>query len=132
MRFLFTCGGTAGHVNPALAVAGEIRRLIPDAGILFVGSGRPMENRLITREGYELINIPMTGFSRGLKPSNITRNLKTVKNLFVSSRRVSKILRDFRPDVAVGTGGYVCYPVLKKAAAIGIPTVIHESNAVPA
>ena len=131
MRFLFTCGGTAGHVNPALAVAGEIRRLIPDAGILFIGSGRNMENRLIKREGYELMNISVTGFARGLKPSNIVSNLKTIKNLFVSSRQVSKILRSFRPDVAVGTGGYVCYPVLKKAAVMGIPTVIHESNAVP-
>lgn len=90
-----------------------------------------MENRLISMEGYDLANITVSGFSRGLKPKMIINNMKTLKNLAVASRQTAKILREFKPDIAIGTGGYVCYPVLKKAAKYGIPTVIHESNAVP-
>ncbi len=131
MRFLFACGGTAGHINPALAVAGKLRDSIPEAEFLFLGSGREMERRLIPAAGFELRNITVTGFRRGISPADILFNLSTVKNLGAAKRQCREILNGFRPDVVVGTGGYVCYPVLKEAVRRGIPTVMHESNAVP-
>lgn len=131
MRFLFTCTGTAGHINPALAVAGRLREIYPDAAFLFVGSGREMERRLIPAAGYELKNITITGFARGFRPKDIKYNLGTVRNLAVSKKESGRIIDSFAPDVVIGTGGYVCYPVLKAAAKRGIPTALHESNAVP-
>jgi len=131
MKFLFVCGGTAGHINPALAIAGRLRELFSDAQFMFVGSGREMENRLIPAEGFELRNITMTGFSRSLSIAGLKKNINTVKNLVVSAGESRRILDEFKPDVVIGTGGYVCYPVITAAAKKGIPTVIHESNAVP-
>ena len=131
MRFLFACGGTAGHINPALAVAGKLRELFPDAGFLFVGSGRELEKRLVPAAGFDLKNITITGFARGVKPGDIKHNLKTLRNLSVSDRECKAILDEFAPDAVIGTGGYVCWPVLKNAAKRHIPTLIHESNAVP-
>lgn len=131
MKFLFACAGTAGHINPALAIAGKLRELMPDAEILFIGSGREMEKRLIPAAGFELKNITITGFSRGIRPENFKKNFKTLKNLWVSSRECKRIMKDFKPDVVIGTGGYVCYPVLNRAVKNGVPTVLHESNAIP-
>lgn len=131
MRILFTCGGTAGHINPALALADEVRRTVPDAKILFVGSGRRLENTLIPQSGYALENIKISGFERGFSPKKLLRNLKTFRNLATAEAQSAEIIKRFKPDAAIGTGGYVCYPVLKKAGQLGIPTMIHESNAVP-
>ncbi len=131
MRFLFTCGGTAGHINPGLAVAGRIRELMPDAEILFVGAQGHMETELVPREGYAIETVRIDGFQRSLKPKMLVRNLKTAGYLVESLRKARRIVREFRPDVAVGTGGYVCYPVLKTASELGVPTAVHESNAVP-
>lgn len=131
MKVLFTCGGTAGHINPALGVAGRIRELFPEAEILFVGSEGHMETELVPREGFELKTVKISGFQRSLKPKMIAANVRTAYRVVASQIRARKILREFRPDVAVGTGGYVCYPVLKAAADMGIPTAVHESNAVP-
>lgn len=131
MRLLLACAGTAGHINPALAIANKLREETPDAEFLFVGSGRDLERRLIPGAGYTLRNITITGFARGLRPRDIKHNLGTLKNLSVSGRECREILDEFRPDIVVGTGGYVCYPVIKAAAKRRIPTVIHESNAVP-
>lgn len=131
MKFLFTCGGTAGHINPALALADEMRRTVPDAKIKFIGSGRRLENRLIPQAGYDIENIKISGFERGISPNKIIRNFKTFKNLATATRQSAEILGRFKPDAVIGTGGYVCYPVLKKAAQMKIPTFIHESNAVP-
>ena len=131
MKVLFTCGGTAGHINPALGVAGRIRELIPESEILFVGAEGHMETELVPREGYPLETVRIEGFQRSLKPKMILRNLKTAGLLAESLRKSRRIIREFRPDVAVGTGGYVCYPVLRSASAMGIPTCVHESNAVP-
>lgn len=130
MRFLFVCGGTAGHINPALALAEKLRELIPDCDILFVGSGREMEKRLIPAEGYKLNNITITGFSRSLSLNGLKENIKTVRNLSIAKKQSNSILDSFKPDVVIGTGGYVCYPVLKAAAKRKIPTVLHESNAI--
>lgn len=131
MRFLFTCGGTAGHINPGLAVAGRIRELMPDAEILFVGAQGHMETELVPREGYAIETVRIDGFQRSLKPKMLVRNLKTAGYLVESLRKARRIVREFRPDVAVGTGGYVCYPVLKTASELGVPTAVHESNTVP-
>lgn len=131
MRYLFTCGGTAGHINPALGVAERILQRQPDAEILFVGAAGKMETELVPREGFDIETITITNIRRGIKPADIAHNAKTLKNIITSIAASKKILKSFRPDVAVGTGGYVCYPVLKAAASLGIPTAVHESNAVP-
>ena len=131
MRVLFTCGGTAGHINPALGVAGRIQELIPDARILFVGAEGHMETELVPREGYDLETVRIEGFQRSLKPQMVCQNIKTIGRLAGTMAKSRRILKEFRPDVAVGTGGYVCFPVLRSAAAMGIPTAVHESNAVP-
>ncbi len=131
MNFMFVCGGTAGHINPALSVADTLRELMPDARFLFIGAGRELEKRLIPAEGFELRNIKMTGFSRGVSVRSLRMNLMTAKNLMTANRESSRIIKEFQPDIAVGTGGYVCYPVLRAAARQRIPTVMHESNAVP-
>lgn len=131
MNFLFTCGGTAGHINPALGVAGRLRELIPECGILFVGARGMMETELVPREGYEIETVTITNLQRSLSPKAIVHNLKTVKNVFTSTAGAKRIIGRFHPDVAVGTGGYVCYPVLRAAHSMGVPTLVHESNAVP-
>ena len=131
MRIVFTCGGTAGHINPAVGVAGRIRELIPDAEILFVGAQGHMETELVPREGYPIKTVAIAGFRRSIRPRMIVENLRTVGLVLRAIGDAKRILRDFGPDVVVGTGGYVCYPVLKAAASMGIPTAVHESNAVP-
>ena len=131
MNFLFTCGGTAGHINPALAVAGILRDRMPDCGIRFVGANGKMETDLVPRAGYDIVTIEVTNIHRSLKPSEIAYNFRSLHNARQATKDARKIIEDFQPDVAIGTGGYVCYPVLKAAAQLGIPTVVHESNAVP-
>lgn len=131
MNFLFTCGGTAGHINPALAVAGRLREWMPDCGILFVGANGKMETDLVPRAGYDILTVEVTNLHRSLKPSEIAYNLKSLSNVVSATHAAKQIVKEFQPDVAIGTGGYVCYPVLKAAAQLGVPTVVHESNAVP-
>jgi len=131
MKFLLVCGGTAGHINPALAIATELRRTTPDAKILFVGAGKQLEKRLIPDGGFHLVNIKMSGLKRGVSPEELIYNAKTVRNLATAWIKAGKLLRRFRPNAVIGTGGYICYPILKKAARMGIPTAIHGSDAVP-
>ena len=131
MNFLFACGGTAGHINPALAIADCLRLSFPDAGIVFVGAGREMEKRLVPKAGYELINIRMSGLKRGFSRGSMMHNAKTLRNLATAGREAARIIERVEPNAVIGTGGYICYPVLKKAAQIGIPAIVHESNAVP-
>ena len=131
MKFLFTCGGTAGHINPALGVAQRLRELLPDCGILFVGADGHMETELVPREGFPIETVTITNISREKSMEGIKHNAETVKNVFISTSQAKKIIREFQPDVVIGTGGYVCYPVLKAAHSLHIPTVVHESNALP-
>ena len=131
MDFIIVCGGTAGHINPALAIANELHRRNPDSNIVFIGSGRDHEKRLIPKAGYELRNIRMSGLMRKATPEGILHNIKTVRNVATAGAAAAKIIDEIKPAVVIGTGGYICYPVLSKAAQMGIPTVIHESNAVP-
>jgi UDP-N-acetylglucosamine--N-acetylmuramyl-(pentapeptide) pyrophosphoryl-undecaprenol N-acetylglucosamine transferase len=131
MRFLFTCGGTAGHINPALAVASALLDRIPGSEVMFIGAEGKMEMELVPREGYEIRSIPITNISRAHSLAGIRHNLDTVKNVLRSTSEARRMIRDFRPDVVIGTGGYVCFPVLTAAHELHIPTVIHESNAQP-
>ena len=131
MRFLFTCGGTAGHIYPAVGVAGRLRELMPDAEFLFVGADGMMETELVPREGFDIETVKITNIHRSLKPGEIAHNIATVKNVLIATDQAKHIIRGFKPDAAIGTGGYVCYPVLKAAHALGIPTLVHESNAAP-
>lgn len=131
MRFLFTCGGTAGHINPALAVAGRLRKLMPDSEFLFIGAEGKMEMELVPREGYEIKGLKITNISRGHNLEAIKHNLETLKNVAVSHHDAKVLIRNFKPDAVIGTGGYVCYPVLTAAHELHIPTLVHESNAMP-
>ena len=131
MKFILTCGGTAGHINPALAVAGRLRELMPDCEILFIGAEGKMEMELVPREGYKIEPLKITNISRGHSLEAIVHNLDTLKNVAVSTREAKRIMHEFKPDVVIGTGGYVCYPVLMAASELKIPTAVHESNAVP-
>lgn len=131
MKFVFTCGGTAGHINPALAVAARIRETVPSSEILFIGAEGNMECTLVPREGFEIRTVKITNISREHSLEGIKHNLNTAKNVLTSIRDAKKILQEFAPNAVVGTGGYVCYPVLTAARELGIPTAVHESNAGP-
>lgn len=131
MKILFAAGGTGGHINPALATAGEIRERYPDAEILFVGTKDKMEAKLVPAAGFDFTTIRISGFQRKISIENIIRNIKTIFYLLFCTFSVKKILKKFRPDVVVGFGGYVSGPVVRTAAKMGIPTAIHEQNAYP-
>jgi len=131
MKILFTCGGTAGHIYPAIAIADKLREKFSDCEILFVGATGMMEESLVTRAGYELRTVSITNIRRSLTPKAFAHNFGTAKNVLKSSKQAKEIIRDFEPDAAVGTGGYVCYPVLNAAHKMGVSTLLHESNAVP-
>lgn len=131
MKVLFTGGGTAGHINPALAAAGYLQKKEPDVEILYVGNKGGMEERLVPQAGYEIRTVHISGFQRKLTPKNLVRNAQTVVRMFTATEESKKILKEFAPDVCVGTGGYVSGPVIREAAKLGIPCVVHESNAYP-
>jgi len=131
MKFLFACGGTAGHINPAIAVAGRLKELLPDSQFLFVGAKGKMEEDLVPRAGYDIRCIEITNIRRSLSLAGIKHNVRTAVNVVKSLGESKKIIREFQPDAVIGTGGYVCFPVLKAAQMLGVPTVLHESNAVP-
>lgn len=127
MRLLLTGGGTAGHINPAVAIADYIKEKEPDCEVLFVGTKEGMERTLVPKSGYNIEFIKVHGFKRSLSPSNI----KNVFDAIKSVRKTKKIIKRFKPDIAIGTGGYVTGPVLLAASKMKIPTLVHESNAYP-
>ena len=130
-RAIFTCGGTAGHVNPAIALAQKLHERNPDIQFLFVGAERGLEKDLIPKAGYPFRTVHISSFHRSMKPAELRHNLISMGNLVRAPREARVILRDFRPDVVIGTGGYASYPMVKAAAKAGIPTAVHESNMVP-
>lgn len=130
-RVMIATGGTGGHINPGLAVAGYIRENYPDAQILFVGTAVKMEAQLVPAAGYDFKTIDIQGFSRDLNLEGIKTNIATAIKLVKSSSQAKKIISEFKPDVVIGFGGYVSGPVLKTAAKMGIPTAVHEQNAFP-
>ena len=127
MKVLMTGGGTGGHVYPAIAIANTIKNNIPDAEIAFVGTPKGIENRICRAEGYNIFHVEVKGIRRSLSPANI----KALYLAVVSPIRAKKILKEFKPDVVIGTGGYVSWPIISAAAAEGIPTLLHESNVYP-
>ncbi len=131
MRILFTGGGTGGHINPALAIAGYIRERHPEAELAYVGTPNGMEANLVPRAGFRFIPMKAGGIQRQLNWRNIKGNFHSVALLLTASARAKKILEEFRPDCVVGTGGYVSGPLMRKAAQMGIKTVTHEQNAFP-
>ncbi len=126
-----TGGGTAGHINPALAIADTIKEKNPDAEILFVGAKGRMETTLVPAAGYPIKTVDVRGFQRRLSLKNIGRNVSAAVHAVTAGGACVRILKEFRPDIAIGTGGYVSGPILRKAAAMGIPVLVHESNAYP-
>ena len=130
-RVIFTCGGTAGHVNPAIALAQLMHEKDPETEFLFVGAERGLEKDLVPKAGYDFKTVHISSFHRSLKPKEIKHNLISVYNLLRAPQEANAILDEFQPDLVVGTGGYASFPMVKAAAKAGIPTAVHESNIVP-
>lgn len=129
LKVLLAGGGTAGHINPALAIAEIIKEHIPDAEFAFVGNPKKLEATIIPKAGYRFEPINVEGFQRSFTPQNIKRNIHAMNCLLKTGARSKEIIKDFKPDLVIGTGGYVSGPVVRKAAQMGIPTAIHEANA---
>ena len=127
MRIILCGGGTAGHINPAIAVAEEIIDTEPASEILFIGRTGGRENELVRKAGIRLQTLPIKGLKRSLSPENISR----IRDALLARRRAEKIIKEFKPDVILGTGGYVCWPVISAGRQLGIPVAIHESNITP-
>jgi len=127
LRIIFAGGGTGGHLFPAIAIAEEIKRIKPHAEVLFIGTKSKIEARVIPQKGWAFRKVWISGFHRSLRIGNILFPLKVV----VSFMQSAAIIRKFRPDAVVGTGGYVSGPVLRAAVLLGVPTVIQEGNSYP-
>ena len=127
MKILLAGGGTGGHINPAIAIANTIRDHDKNAEIAFIATKKGLENKLVSNAGYPIYHIEMRGLRRSLSLSN----LKTAYYYFTAPRKARRLLLEFEPDIAIGTGGYLCWPLLHAAAKLGIPTAVHESNAIP-
>ncbi len=126
MRVLMTGGGTGGHVNPALAIANTIKSKDPDAVIEYAGTARGIENKLVPKAGYRMHYVEI----KGMKRRFTLENIKAAYLALVSPIKAKRIIKEFKPDIVIGTGGYVSWPVVKAAASMGIPTALHESNAI--
>lgn len=127
MRVIISAAGTGGHINPAIAIANKIKEKQPDSKIIFIGTNRGLENDLVPRAGYKLKTIEAYGLKKDISLTNLKHIFQTI-----SSRKVvKKIIDEFKPDLVLGTGGYICGPVFSAAISKNIPTVFHESNAFP-
>lgn len=127
MRVVLSGGGTGGHIYPAVAIARQCEAENPDSTFLYIGGTRGLESKLVPQEDIPFQSIDITGFRRKLSFDNV----KTVMRFVQGVRKSKKMLKEFKPDVVIGTGGYVCGPVVYAAAKLGIPSVIHEQNAIP-
>ena len=124
LNILVSGGGTGGHIFPALSIANELRRRHPDARILFVGAEGRMEMEKVPAAGYNIIGLPVSGFDR----KHLLRNFKVVAKLLKCMKLAKNILKDFKPDIAIGVGGYASGPMLKAAQKMGVPTLLQEQN----
>lgn len=131
MNIVFTCGGTGGHINPAIAVANVWKEKYPDSKILFIGSEGRMEEELVPKAGYDIYTIPASGISREKNFAGLKHNIRAISYVLQSVGKCKKVLKEFGADVVVGTGGFASFPALWAASAMGIPTCVHESNAMP-
>ncbi|GJM81357.1 hypothetical protein HMSSN139_38530 [Paenibacillus sp. HMSSN-139] len=127
MRVVLSGGGTGGHIYPALAVASQCAEEFPGSEFLYIGGKRGLESSLVPKQGIPFEAIDITGFRRKLSFDNV----KTVMRFLKGVQTSKKLLKEFKPDVVIGTGGYVCGPVVYAAAKLGIPSIIHEQNAIP-
>ena len=127
MRVIIAAAGTGGHINPGLAIANKIKKEEPDSEIIFIGTSRGLENDLVPRAGYKLKTIEAYGLSKSISISNIKNMIKTAKGF----KQAEKIINDFKPDIVIGMGGYICGAVITAAHKFKIPTILHESNAYP-
>ena len=127
MKVIIAAAGTGGHINPGIAIANEIKKYYNEADITFIGTTRGLENDLVPRAGYKLKTIEAYGIKRKISLNNIKNACKTLKSYKVAKN----IIKEIKPDIVIGTGGYICGPVFAGAFKYGIPTVIHESNAFP-
>lgn len=126
-KFILSGGGTGGHIYPAIAIADELKARFPESEILFVGASDKMEMQKVPQAGYKIKGLWISGIQRRLTADNIAFPLKLVSSLYKSI----KIVREFKPDVAIGTGGFASGPLLRAAALLNIPTVIQEQNSYP-
>ncbi len=131
MRFVFACGGTGGHINPAIAVANIIKERKPNSEILFIGVENGMETRLVPDAGFEIRTIKASSISRKGGIKSLVGNVRSVLQVITAEKEARKIISEFNPDLVFGTGGYACFPALKAASKMKIPTLVHESNAYP-
>ncbi len=127
LKIVVSGGGTGGHIYPALALIKEIKKLNPSAEFLYIGTEKGLESGIVTREGIPFKTIHITGFKRKLSFENI----KTITRFLKGVSDSKKLIKDFKPDVVIGTGGYVCGPVVYAASKLHIPTIIHEQNSIP-
>jgi len=127
MNVIIAAAGTGGHINPGIAIANKIKEEEPDSKIVFIGTDRGLENDLVPRAGYELKTIDAYGFDRHISIDNVKRTIKTLRSI----KSVKKIIDEIKPDIVIGTGGYICVPVALGAKKRGVPVVLHESNAFP-
>jgi UDP-N-acetylglucosamine--N-acetylmuramyl-(pentapeptide) pyrophosphoryl-undecaprenol N-acetylglucosamine transferase len=127
MKIVVSGGGTGGHIYPALALIREIQKQNKDAQFLYIGTSKGLESKIVPRENIDFNSIHITGFQRKLSFENIKTVLRFLKGVKDSKR----MLKEFKPDIVIGTGGYVCGPVVYAASKLGIPTIIHEQNSVP-
>ena len=128
LRILITGGGTGGHVFPAIAIADAIRQLQPDTSFLFVGAIGKMEMERVPQAGYPIEGLNIAGFQRGFSLESLRRNLSFPFKLISSSLKAKRLVRDFNPNLVIGTGGYASGPVMRAAQQLGIPTLIQEQN----
>lgn len=131
MKILFACGGTAGHINPAIAIANYLKQNDPETEILFAGNPNGMEAKIVPNAGYDFAPIKVLGIQRRISVRNIKNNIKALWYLAGSSARAKEIIEGFKPDIVMGTGGYVSGPVVRKAALLGYKTIAMENNAFP-
>lgn len=131
MNVVFTCGGTGGHINPAIAIANIWKERYPDTKFLFVGGGDELEQELVPKAGYDLVCVPAYGIRRSKDFQSIKRNVKAVWLTVSGIQKCRKIFKEFKPDIVVGTGGYASFQALAAGKSMGIPTCVHESNAMP-
>lgn len=127
MKVIIAAAGTAGHINPGLSIANKIKENNKDAEIIFIGTNRGLENDLVPRSGYKLKTIEAYGFSKSITITNLKNMIKTMKGF----SQAKKIVEEFKPDIVIGTGGYICGAVITAAHKNNIPTLLHESNAYP-
>lgn len=127
MKVIVAAAGTGGHINPGIAIANKIKEKEKDSDIIFIGTSRGIENDLVPRAGYTLKTVEAYGISKKISIKTLVNNFKTLKGF----KQAEKIIKQFKPDIVIGTGGYICGGAITAAHKLGIPTVIHESNAYP-